>query len=136
MKKKVHRVLLVDDDDDANFFQERLIRKNYFAESIDKASDGAEALEYLKKRIKENLTLPEIIFLDLNMPKMDGWKFMDEYNKFSEEIKSKITIIVLTSSINPDDAAKAEKTPQVKGYKNKFLTANHLEEVLRIMPGS
>ncbi len=134
MRKKISRVLLVDDDDDANHFQEKIIRKNNFAENIDKAVNGVEALDYLNDCIKGKHPLPEIIFLDLNMPKMDGWTFLEKYNQLSEEVKSKITLIILTSSINPDDAEKAKKTPEVKGYKNKFLNANQLDEILKIMP--
>jgi CheY-like chemotaxis protein len=134
MKKKLNRVLLVDDDDDANFFQEKLIRKNNFAENIDKACNGIEALEYLNTCIKGKHPLPEIIFLDLNMPKMNGWTFLEKYNQLDEEIKSKIVLIILTSSINPDDAEKAKQTPEVKGYKNKFLNGTQLDEILKIMP--
>jgi len=134
MRKKINRVLLVDDDDDANHFQEKLIRKNNFAENIDKVVNGVEALAYLNDCIKGKHALPEIIFLDLNMPKMDGWMFLEKYNQLSEDVKNKIVLIILTSSINPDDAEKAKKIPEVKGYKNKFLNANQLDEILKIMP--
>lgn len=134
MRKKLNRVLLVDDDDDANHIQERLIKKHGFAENIDKVWNGIEALEYLNKCIDGNQPLPEIIFLDLNMPKMDGWAFLDKYNLLSDEIKKKIELIILTSSINPDDAERASRTPEVKGYKNKFLDKQQLEEILKLMP--
>ncbi len=134
MRNKIHRVLLVDDDEDANFFQEKIIRKNNFAERVDKVCNGLEALDYLDKCIKAKDKLPEIIFLDLNMPKMDGWTFLDKYNQLSEDVKNKIVLIILTSSVNPDDAEKAKHTPQVKGYKNKFLNKNQLDEILKIMP--
>ena len=134
MRKKLNRVLLVDDDDDANHIQERLIRKHGFAENIDKVWNGVEALEYLNNCIKGKQPLPEIIFLDLNMPKMDGWAFLDKYNQLSDEVKKKIELIILTSSINPDDAERARRTPEVKGYKNKFLDKQQLEEILKVMP--
>ena len=134
MRNKIHRVLLVDDDEDANFFQEKIIRKNNFAERVNKVCNGLEALEYLDKCIKAKDKLPEIIFLDLNMPKMDGWTFLDKYNQLSEDVKNKIVLIILTSSVNPDDAEKAKHTQQVKGYKNKFLNKNQLDEILKIMP--
>ncbi len=134
MRKKLNRVLLVDDDDDANHIQERLIRKHGFAENIDKVWNGIEALEYLNNCIKCKQPLPEIIFLDLNMPKMDGWAFLDKYNQLSDEVKKKIELIILTSSINPDDAERARRTPEVKGYKNKFLDKQQLEEILKVMP--
>ncbi len=134
MRKKLNRVLLVDDDDDANHIQERLIRKHGFAENIDKVWNGIEALEYLNNCIRGKQPLPEIIFLDLNMPKMDGWAFLDKYNQLSDEVKKKIELIILTSSINPDDAERARRTPEVKGYKNKFLDKQQLEEILKVMP--
>ncbi len=135
MSKTVNRVLLVDDDEDANFFQEKLIKKAGFAQTVDKACNGVEALSYLKECIAGKHDLPEIIFLDLNMPKMNGWLFLEKYNRFSEEIKRKIVLIVLTSSVNPDDAERASHTPEVKGYKNKFLNKEQLSEILKIMPG-
>ena len=134
MPNKVNRVLLVDDDDDANHFQEKIMRKNNFAEQIDKVLNGADAMDYLNRCINGEHSLPEFIFLDLNMPKMDGWTFLEKYNQLKEEIKSKIVLIILTSSINPDDAERAKHTPQVKGYKNKFLDKNQLGEILKLMP--
>jgi CheY-like chemotaxis protein len=134
MNRNVNKVLLVDDDEDANFFQEKLIKKAGFAKTVDKACNGVEALDYLQDCIAGKYALPEIIFLDLNMPKMNGWNFLEKYNQFSEEIKSKIVLIVLTSSVNPDDAERAKHTPEVKGYKNKFLNKEQLSEILKIMP--
>jgi CheY-like chemotaxis protein len=134
MAKKLNRVLLVDDDDDANYLQEKHFRKNNFAEHVDKVCNGVEALEYINECIAGKHTLPEIIFLDLNMPKMDGWTFLEKYNQLSDKVKSKITLIILTSSMNPDDAERANRTPEVKGYKNKFLTGNQLDEILKLMP--
>lgn len=134
MAKKLRKVLLVDDDDDANFIQERLIRKSDFAENIDKACNGFEALEYLNKCIATRQPLPEIIFLDLNMPKMNGWDFIERYNQFSETVRSKMSLIILTSSINPDDAERASKITEVIGFKNKFLNGTQLDEILKVMP--
>ncbi len=134
MHKKLKRVLLVDDDDDANHIQERLIKKHGFAEKIDKVWNGLEALDYLNRCIEQQEPLPEIIFLDLNMPKMDGWTFLEKYNLLSRDVKMKIELIILTSSINPDDAERASRNPEIKGYKNKFLDKQQLEEILKLMP--
>lgn len=134
MQRKLNRVLLVDDDDDANHIQERLIKKHGFAENIDKVWNGVEALEYLNRCVTQHDPLPEIIFLDLNMPKMDGWAFLEKYSQLGVEVKRKIELIILTSSINPDDAERASRNPEVKGYKNKFLDKHQLEEILKLMP--
>ncbi|MCX6199770.1 MAG: response regulator [Bacteroidetes bacterium] len=132
MQRKLKRVLLVDDD--ANHIQERLIKKHGFAENIDKVWNGIEALEYLNRCVAQHDPLPEIIFLDLNMPKMDGWAFLEKYSQLGVEVKKKIELIILTSSINPDDAERASRNPEVKGYKNKFLDKQQLEEILKLMP--
>lgn len=134
MLKKFNRVLLVDDDDDANHFQEKVFRKYNFAENIDKVLNGVEALDYLNKCIAGEHDLPEVIFLDLNMPRMDGWAFLEKYNQFSESVKSKIMLIILTSSVNPDDEQRAKNNPDVKGYKNKFLNKDQLSEIIKLMP--
>lgn len=130
MTKKLHSILLIDDDDDANYFHERLLIQMACAEKIGKAYSGKEALEIIKSNIKEKQPNPEIIFLDLNMPGMNGWEFLDEYGKLDKKVKSKMILILLTTSLNPDDQERAKKNPDVMGFYNKFLDKKTLEEIL------
>jgi CheY-like chemotaxis protein len=70
-----------------------------------------------------------MIFLDIDMPLMDGFQFLDEFDKMSDYIKNNISIIMLTSSINPQDLSKAKKSNYVKKYINKPLTQDALEKL-------
>ena len=71
--------------------------------------------------------IPEIIFLDINLPMLDGFQFLDEFEKFSQELQSKIKIIILTSSINPNDVGKSKAYKQVIDFYHKPLLADDLK---------
>lgn len=130
MKKKLESILLVDDDDDCNYFHKRLLVDMECTEHIEVATDGQEALDYL---ISENedgkYPQPQIIFLDINMPVMDGWEFLEEYRKLQSNQKGQIVLIMLTTSLNPDDKAKASQFEEIKDFQNKLLTRQRMEEL-------
>src|ERR1700741_4670028 len=98
MKKKLECILLVDDDHEDNFFHKLVIERMDITKKIEVAKNGIEALEYLKA---DHHVIPELIFLDINMPKMNGWEFLEEYQHLSPERKARITIMMLTTSANP-----------------------------------
>jgi CheY-like chemotaxis protein len=126
MKRKLNCILLVDDDKDCIFFHQRLLKKLACAERIEVATDGMMALDFLKaERIP-----PSIIFLDINMPGMDGWEFLKEYEKLPESERAKIVVIMLSSSLNPDDKIRAEKFSSVKDLLTKYLNRTAVEELL------
>lgn len=72
----------------------------------------------------------DLIFLDINMPAMDGWEFMEEYKKLPEEQKADIVLIMLTTSLNPDDELRTLETPEIAGFENKPLKQDRLEKIL------
>lgn len=128
LKKKLNCILLVDDDSDDNFFHKLIINEMNITNRIDSVINGIEALAYLKK---ENQTPPELIFLDINMPKMNGWEFLDQYKHLNEAQKGRVVIMILTTSANPDDIRRAEKLQQVTGFETKPLSKEVLSEILR-----
>ncbi len=81
MKIKLNCVLLIDDDDDSNYFHRRLLNKIDCTENIQVALDGREALNFLNTTINKHYPPPAVIFLDINMPGMNGWEFLEEYKK-------------------------------------------------------
>jgi CheY-like chemotaxis protein len=121
-------VLLIDDNDIDNFINQRIITSYYFANSVIVKNSAIGALEHLKKSSDE---LPNIIFLDLNMPIMDGFGFLDEFHKLitADEKYKQCKIIVLSSSMSPDDINKASINPYVLKYINKPLTESYLEAI-------
>ncbi len=129
MKRKLSCILLVDDDPDDNFFHQRIINKMNITDMIAVAKNGIEALEYLRK---ENQCIPELIFLDINMPMMNGWEFLDEYKSLDAKQKARITIMMLTTSANPDDIKRANEIEDVTGIKTKPLSVEMLNEILAI----
>ncbi len=122
--------MLVDDNPDDNFFHERIIKKSGAAEVVVTKETGYEALEYLKLQRFEKLAHPQLIFLDINMPGMNGWEFIEEYNKLAPDQQGDHVIVMLTTSKNPDDRQIANKNAKVTDFKSKPLTKEMLEEVI------
>lgn len=127
MKKKLNCILLVDDDPDDNYYHQIIINEMNIVNKIDVATNGIEAVAYLKK---ENQTPPEIIFLDLNMPKMNGWEFLNEYKHLDNVQKAKVLILILTTSANPDDIKRAKEIKEVSGFETKPLSKELLSQLL------
>jgi CheY-like chemotaxis protein len=127
MKRKLNCILLVDDDPDDNAFHKIIIQKMNIVNHIDVVGNGLEALEYLKK---EDQIPPELIFLDINMPKMNGWEFLEKYKYLDEEQKARVVIMILTTSANPDDIKRAKEIKEVTGYETKPLSKELLSEIL------
>lgn len=132
--KKINCILLVDDDESDNFFHSLTINDAAICQQIKVVTDGRHALDYMLKSADQNLAdefpRPNLIFLDINMPRVDGFEFLEEYNKFADDIKSEIVIIMLTTSLNPYDIEKAMKYQVIRDYKNKPLTTEMLLEIV------
>ena len=128
MRKKLSTILLVDDDPDDNYFHQIVINKMNIVNHIEIARNGIEALEYLKN---ENRIPPDLIFLDLNMPKMNGWEFLEQYKHLSTAQKAKVLIVILTTSANPDDMERAKEIQEVTGFETKPLCSELLREILQ-----
>lgn len=122
-------VMLVDDNEIDNIINEKIIEANSFADNILVYQTGQDALDYLKGHENDEASLPEIVFLDINMPIMDGFQFLEDFEKFSETVLGKCKIIMLSSSISPKDIDRAASSRFVKKYLNKPLNARYLEAI-------
>ena len=121
--------MLVDDNDTDNFISKRIIEITKFAEDVEIKNSGKSALEYLEEH-KENVEkLPDIIFLDINMPIVDGFVFLYEFEKFTETIRNKCKVIILSSSDNKRDIDKIVNNDHVIKFVTKPLTENALSEI-------
>ncbi len=122
-------VMLVDDNEIDNIINEKIIEANAFADQILVFQTGQDALDYLRDHQDDIETLPEIVFLDINMPIMDGFQFLTDFEQFSDKVREKCKIIMLSSSISPKDIDRAASSRFVKKYLNKPLNARYLEAI-------
>jgi len=130
MKRKLNCILLVDDDEGTNFLHKLILKEADIAENILVALNGEQALEIINN-VDNKYPQPELIFLDINMPKMNGWEFLDEYQKYDESRKNEHIIVMLTVSLNPDDKKKAGSIPEITGFMSKPLNMEMLELILK-----
>ncbi|MEO5603053.1 MAG: response regulator [Cyclobacteriaceae bacterium] len=128
MRKKLNSILLIDDDSDDNYYHQIIINKMNIVSHIDIVINGIEAIAYLKD---ENRIPPDLIFLDLNMPKMNGWEFLEQYKHLGTAQKAKVLIVILTTSANPDDIKRAKEIQEVTGFETKPLSKELLTEILQ-----
>ena len=132
MKPKLNSVLLIDDDEPTNFYTQLIVEESGCADHIKVAQGGREALEYLSNSSQANdYPCPDLIFLDINMPAMDGWEFLDHYKKMNKDRHGKVIVVMLTTSLNPDDKQKASEMPEISGFESKPLTEEKLDRILR-----
>lgn len=128
--KKLNYIMLVDDNPDDNFFHERTIKKAGCARNVEIVDSGEKALEILKRKKELKEAFPDLLLLDINMPRMNGWEFMEEYGKLISHFDSKMVVIILTTSSNPDDEERAKTISLISGFKVKPLTKEMLEDIL------
>ncbi len=131
--KSVNLVLLVDDNDTDNFISKRIIEITKFAEKVIVKNSGKSALEYLESVQSEGAELPDVIFLDINMPIVDGFVFLFEFELFEAAIKDKCKIIILSSSNNKRDIQKIVDNEYVIKFITKPLTEKALQEIQTIL---
>ena len=127
MNDKLKCILLIDDDDDDNYFHKMVIDEMNITEHVEIAFNGLEALTFLKN---ENQPKPDLVFLDVNMPKMNGWEFLEAHKLLSEEQKAKLIVVMLTTSSNPEDKKRAEQYGEVTDFNSKPLTKEMLTIIL------
>jgi len=127
---KYYAVMLIDDNEIDNLINQKMIEAADISEHIYTHTGAKSAIEFLKnlekidKETKD--VLPDVIFLDIDMPLMDGFQFLDEFGKLADDTRNKCKIVMLTSSINPQDVNKSKKYTYVKKYINKPLTQENL----------
>ncbi len=127
--KSIDLVLLVDDNDTDNFISKRIIEITKFADRVEVKSSGKGALDYLREHQNSPAQIPSIIFLDINMPIVDGFVFLYEFEKFNELVKNKSKVIILSSSDNKRDIDKIVNNNHVIKFITKPLTEMALDEI-------
>jgi CheY-like chemotaxis protein len=127
--KTIDLVMLVDDNDTDNFISKRIIEITRFASRVEVKSSGKAALDYLRDNQHTAENLPNLIFLDINMPIVDGFVFLYEFEKFSEMVRNRCKVIILSSSDNKRDIDKIVNNNHVIKFITKPLTEVALDEI-------
>lgn len=128
---KLKRITLIDDDEVYTFLTKKAIEQTNLAEVMNVFTNGLDALDFIKENKNNADSLPEIIFLDLSMPIIDGWQFLQEYIKLYPKIEKSIVIYICTSSISPDDIIKARDISVVTDFVIKPIAKDKLIEIIR-----
>ncbi len=131
----LQKVLLIDDDMVTWAICEMVLNKTAFTREVEKLGNGKEGIDYFssyfdkKKKGETGFTVPDLILLDLNMPVMDGWTFLEDYIRKYAERLPETKIAILSSTVNPEDFIRAQKYPIVIDFINKPLTIELVEEL-------
>lgn len=126
---QIDSTCLIDDDPIFVFAVKRILKSSHLSENFSVYNNGKEAIIGLKQIIDSGKTIPNLILLDLNMPIMDGWQFLDEFIKL--KLSQKTTIYIVSSSIDPADINKAKTYEQVSDFIVKPITRESLLEIMQ-----
>ena len=124
--------LLVDDDDTTNYLNQTLLRRMAVSDAVLVAQNGQQALDLLHQHceLSTSPTCPALILLDMKMPRMNGFEFLQAYAQRPERENPSVVIIMLTTSLNPNDVEQMQGLP-IAGYLTKPLTRDKVNQVLQ-----
>jgi CheY-like chemotaxis protein len=124
-------ILIVDDDLVYRFAATKTIAATGMSNRIDECNDGLEALNFLKEKIHQPQELPDVIFLDINMPTMDGWEFLNAFQSMLSEFPKTIHVYMVTSSIDKHDIQRSKEFYSVSDYLVKPIFKETFSNILK-----
>lgn len=120
--EKLNCIMLIDDDEPTNFYNEIILKKSGYNGLVVIEQSCQAALDYLNGVEAGVNTKPQLIFLDINLPAMNGWEFLNEYRKIDECVRKGMVLVMLTTSFNPDDHSRAKSHEEVNEFLYKPLS--------------
>lgn len=121
--------MVIDDDAVHNMVCTLTIQKSGLSESVNSYTSAADALDIIKGLIERGGPLPDVIFLDINMPVMDGWAFLEAFEQLPYEPRQHTQVYMLSSSLYPEDIQRAKSYSTITEYITKPLTFSHLDQI-------
>ena len=128
MEAKLRCVMLVDDNPDDNYFHQRVIGKYDRSLKVISMESASEAMAFLKSNPQREIH-PDLIFLDVNIPGMNGWEFLDAFNNLDAEIREKSVVVLLTTSEDQQISSREKPRKFLTDFKSKPLTVNILQDL-------
>lgn len=130
MPKPIRCILLIDDDPDDNLIHKHVVEESGLCDEVREAENGLEAIQYLTNTDQPGYRRPDVIFLDINMPVMNGFEFLEHYGKLPNDQKSRVLSLMLTTSLHPPDRKREGVFSEVSRYHTKPLTVAMLQEIV------
>jgi CheY-like chemotaxis protein len=124
------KILLIDDSEIDNFIHQTLLKKTHVPLDIQIETSAVEALQYLKGLGEQEALFPDILFLDIRMPLMDGFEFMEEFRNLPKVCRDKCKVYMLSSSIDPIDRERSKNYIPENNHLTKPLAHHPLEELI------
>lgn len=125
----MNKLVIIDDDPIDHFLMQHMLQDNSFFDSTTYTMDGALLLDYMEENKLNKDALPDVIFLDLNMPHFSGWDFLDRLQALYPSLNKKTKVHILTSSIRPVDKERSTKYPFIQSYINKPLNEDIINHI-------
>lgn len=124
------KLILIEDDDVIVYLTQKLIKESKTIELLNVLKNGRKALDYFIENAKNEDLLPDFIFLDLSMPILDGWQFLEEFARIKDSMAKNIQIYITTSSISPKDLSKAESYDFISDFVIKPISLENFNRII------
>lgn len=124
------KLILIEDDDVIVYLTQKLIKESKSIELLNVLKNGRKALDYFIENAKNAELLPDFIFLDLSMPILDGWQFLEEFARIKDSMAKNIQIYITTSSISPKDLSKAESYDFISDFVIKPISLENFNRII------
>lgn len=129
MNKLVDIACVVDDDTIYLYSIKKMLNKNPLCKELKVFTNGFDAIEFFKSKATDPNEIPDVVILDINMPVMDGWQFLDEFEPLQPQLHKKVTIYMVSSSIDENDIERAKKISAITDYVVKPITEDKLQQL-------